>query len=57
MIPPISTRLLQAAIERQRRDDAALRWRRSFGLGRTAPEQPRRDIPIARPLGPRPSNG
>jgi hypothetical protein len=30
MLPPVSTRTLLTAIEKKRREDAALRWRESF---------------------------
>jgi hypothetical protein len=47
ILPPLSTRTLQAAIEAKRRADAELRWRLSF---RPAPPMVvRRDIPAPRP--------
>jgi hypothetical protein len=49
MLPPITTRQLQAAIESKRRADAAERWRRMMRAERPAAGIARRDIPAARP--------
>lgn len=46
LLPPLSTRTLQTAIETKRRADADLRWRQSFRPAR--PEAARRDVPVAR---------
>jgi len=46
ILPPLTTRRLQSAIEAKRRADADLRWRQSFQPVR--PSISRRDIPVAR---------
>jgi len=46
ILPPLTTRRLQSAIEAKRRADADLRWRQSFRPAR--PSISRRDIPVAR---------
>lgn len=47
VLPPLSTRKLQTAIETKRRADAALRWMQAFRPA--SPGSARRDIPTARP--------
>jgi hypothetical protein len=49
MLPPVTTRQLQAAIESKRRADAAERWRRVLRNERAPSVAARRDIPVARP--------
>jgi len=46
LLPPLSTRTLQTAIEMKRRADADLRWKQSFRPAQ--PSVPRRDVPAAR---------
>jgi hypothetical protein len=47
ILPPLSTRKLQTAIETKRQADAALRWTQAFRPVRAGVA--RRDIPAARP--------
>lgn len=47
ILPPLSTRKLQTAIEKKRRADAALRWTQSCRPVTPSPARP--DIPSARP--------
>jgi hypothetical protein len=49
ILPPLSTRTLQSAIEAKRRADAELRWRQSFRPA--TPAVARRDIPAPRRRG------
>ena len=51
MIPPLSTRSLQTAIEAKRRAEAAAGWAAAFRPTRYETVA-RRDIPVAAPLRP-----
>jgi hypothetical protein len=49
MLPPVSTRNLLTAIEKKRREDAALRWIQSFPVGRAPSPSGPRDVATRRP--------
>jgi hypothetical protein len=48
MLPPVSTRNLLTAIEKKRREDAALRWSQAFAAKRRPAAPSRRDTASAR---------